>query len=140
MRTKKDNWVSGVFFALAVLCFIMAGTVKAELIASPPEKCVSDVEYGPGSCIKKPYEIDNVLITFFWFDTEAEMQQWFFDEYGEFDEDMRSFSGSEPYADKNVCHLDLYAVRPILVDDDFTLSIGHEVIHCVHGPDYHVYW
>ncbi len=126
------------FFTIAVLLFALFA--EAELIDSAD--CVSDAEPGrAGSCIIKPYEVDNVLITFFWFDTEEELQVFFFEEYGEYDEQMRSFSLAEVYdEDKNICHLDLYAVRPILVDDDKTLSIGHEVLHCVNGPDYQVTW
>lgn len=94
--------------------------------------------------IMKPYEIDNVIITFYWFDTEKEMQEYYLEHFGEetnetiVDEYMRGFSASEPIPSKNICYLDLYAVRPLEVDDDPTLSIGHEVLHCVHGPDYHV--
>jgi len=93
--------------------------------------------------IIKPYEIGNILITFFWFDTESEMQEFYFENVGkkkgddEIDRLMRGFSGSEAYPDKNMCHLDLYAVRPIKVDGDRTLTIGHEVLHCVYGPSYH---
>ncbi len=128
------------FMGKGVGVAILATLLLLGYDAARAEECASDVEYGPGSCIKKPYEISNVLLTFFWFDTEEEMQKYFLDEYDELDEDMRAFSGSEPYPDKNVCHLDLYIVRPTYVDDDDTLSIGHEVLHCVHGPDYHVFW
>ncbi len=129
----KRNLITVLLFTIALFCFAMAAFA---------EECESDVLEGrAGSCIEKPYEIENVLITFFWFDTEEEMQAYYVEqEFGPLDKLMRSFNGSEPYPDKNICHLDLYAVRPVKVDDDYTLSIGHEVIHCVHGPDYHVTW
>ena len=96
--------------------------------------------------IMKPYEIDNVMITFYWFDTDKEMQEYYLEHFGEeanedvIDEYMRGFSASEPVPEKNICHLDLYAVRPLEVDDTYTLTIGHEVLHCVHGPGYHIDW
>lgn len=94
--------------------------------------------------IVKLYEIDNVLITFFWFDTELEMQKYYAKHFlkadiNKIDPLMRGFSADEPYIEKNICHLDLYAVRPLKVDDDMTLTIGHEVLHCVHGQ-YHKVW
>ncbi len=96
--------------------------------------------------ISKPYEISNVLITFFWFDTEKEMQEYYFENVGKaagelkVDIRLRGYSASEPYEDKNICHLDMYVVRPTEVDDDKTLTIGHEVLHCVYGPHYHIDW
>lgn len=92
--------------------------------------------------IVKPYEIGNVLVTFFWFETYAEMQEYYRVKYKEekIDQQMRGFSAAEPYPDKNICHLDLYTVRPKEVDDNVTLTIGHEVLHCVHGPRYHRIW
>lgn len=95
--------------------------------------------------IVKLYEIDNVLITFFWFDTELAMQEYYVEHFLEdvdidkIDPLMRGFSADEPYVKQNMCHLDLYAVRPTEVDDDMTLTIGHEVLHCVHGQ-YHKVW
>jgi len=119
------------WFALALLCLA---------VAAFGEECESDVEFGPGSCIEKPYEIDNVLITIFWFDTEEELRAYQKKHFKVDDKLVRAFSGSEPYETKNVCHLDMYVVRPTYVDDDRTLSVGHEVLHCVYGPDYHVIW
>jgi len=88
--------------------------------------------------IYKPYEIENVLVTFFFFDTELELQKYRAEiEEEDIDRRMKAYSLSEPYPDKNICHLDAYVVRPQIVDDDFTTSVGHEVLHCVHGPEYH---
>ena len=81
--------------------------------------------------IEKPYEIDNVLVTFFWFDSLAELQI-YFDE-----ERIEGMSECELYEDKNIAHCDVYAVRPKDVDDEYTLTIGHEVLHGVYGDKYH---
>ena len=94
--------------------------------------------------ISKPYEISNVMITLFFFDTYLEMQEYYLEHFGEENEEteidplMMGFSWSDPLPAKNICRLELYVVRPIEVDDDPTATIGHEVLHCVHGPDYHV--
>ncbi len=87
--------------------------------------------------IQKPYEIDNVLITFFWFDTLEELQAFVADDNDwTIEADLLGLSAYEPYPEKNFCHLDMYAVRPQEVDDEPTVTIGHEVLHCVHGA-YH---
>ena len=96
--------------------------------------------------ISKPYEIENVVITFYFFDTELEMQEYYLEHFGEqegeteIDTLMRGFSDSAGDAEKNICLVDLYVVRPQEVDDKPTLTIGHEVLHCVYGPGYHVKW
>jgi|GEM_PF-6626830 len=94
--------------------------------------------------IVKPYEITNVMVSIFFFDTEAEMQDYRFLHFAEelniveVERDILGFSGSEPYAEShNFCHLDMYVVRPTVVDDEETSTIGHEFLHCVYGPDYH---
>lgn len=93
--------------------------------------------------ISKPYEINTVLVTFFWFDTYEALQDHYFETFGKDKGDegpdrlMAGYSGTETYLTHNFCHLDLYAVRSSEVDDDEALTIGHEVLHCVHGPGYH---
>ena len=120
--------VYGIWIFLCVLlCFAMA--VKAEYIS-------------------KPYEITNVMITFFFFDTEEEMQAYYRDNFAEaegeeklIDKFLRGFSFVEEYEEeKNICHMDMYVVRPIEVDDDKVDTIGHEVLHCVYGSEYHTRW
>ena len=96
--------------------------------------------------ISKPYEIENVVITFYFFDTELEMQEYYLEHFGEqegeteIDTLMRGFSDSAGDVEKNICLVDLYVVRPQEVDDAKTKTIGHEVLHCVYGPGYHVKW
>jgi len=94
--------------------------------------------------IYKPHEITTVLITFFWFDTIEEMHEEYVKVFGEKGlevEDptrgLEGFSGVEEYMPHNFCHLDMYVVRPKSVDDEHVLTIGHEVLHCVYGVDYH---
>jgi len=97
-----------------------------------------------GTDIYKPeYEIDNVLVTFIWFDSKTSMQEYYHSEHADEDEEidklMQGFSLWEPNVEKNICHIELYTVRPSAVDDNETTSIGHEVLHCVSGH-YHVAW
>ena len=119
--------VYGIWIFLCVLlCFAMA--VKAEYIS-------------------KPYEIENVLLTIYFFDTEEEMQAYYRDNFAELegelkiiDERLRGFGYTEVNEEHNICHLDMYVVRPQEVDDEHVTTIGHEVLHCVYGPGYHVRW
>lgn len=120
MRFQTKLKLSSLLFFIAIFCLFMgiASTSRAEEI-------------------QKPYEIDNVLITFFWFDTLEELQSFVAVENDwTIETDLQGLSAYEPYVDKNFCHLDMYVVRPREVDDEYTLTIGHEVVHCVHG-DYH---
>jgi len=140
MKRTIHKWITVLLFAFALFCFAMAAFADSDLRDFEAE-CVSDVEFGPGSCIEKPYEISNVLLTIFWFDTEEEMRDYYIEQgFGNPDRLMRAFSASEVYEEKGMCHLDVYLVRPTLVDDYETTSVGHEVLHCVYGPDYHVTW
>ena len=83
--------------------------------------------------IHKAHEIDTVLITFFWFNTLEDLNEYFPDE----DDRLSGYSECEPYAAHNFSHCDLYVVRPQIVDDEHTLTIGHEVLHGVYGDQYH---
>jgi len=82
--------------------------------------------------IAKPFEIDTVVVTFFWFDTLAELNAAFPEDDGR----LSGWSDCEIYEDHNFAHCDFYVVRPQVVDGEHTLTIGHEVVHGVHG-DYH---
>lgn len=111
---------------LILLAFLLSTTVHAEFIM-------------------KPYEIQNVLITFYFFDTELQMQEFYRDNFAEeqgevikVDPLLRGFSLVEGRPEKHICHVDMYVVRPAEVDDDKVLTIGHEVMHCVYGPNYHI--
>lgn len=95
--------------------------------------------------IMKPYEIQNVLITFYFFDTDLQMQEFYRDNFAEeqkevveIDPLLRGFSLVEGRPEKHICHVDMYVVRAMEVDDEYTTTIGHEVLHCVYGPNYHI--
>ena len=83
--------------------------------------------------ISKPFELDSVLITFFWYDTLAELNEAFPDDEGR----LSGYSECEHYLDHNLAHCDIYVVRPQIVDGEHSLTLGHEVLHGVHGPRYH---
>ncbi len=94
--------------------------------------------------IDKPFEITNVLSTIFFFDTYAEMTAVWNEDHPDDYEDpndpisiLMGFSYCEHYEERNFAHCDLYLVRPTEVDDDETLTIGHELLHGVYGEEYH---
>ena len=75
------------------------------------------------------------------------MQEYYRDNFAEaegeqklIDTLLRGFAYAEVNEEKNMCHLDMYVVRPKEVDDEHVTTIGHEVLHCVYGPGYHVRW
>jgi len=73
------------------------------------------------------FEIENVLVTVFWFETETELQEYF----GE--ERLIGNSECEVKPEKNISYCDLYLIRPKLVDGDATTTIGHELLHGLFG-------
>jgi hypothetical protein len=115
MKSWKRN-LSEWLVLLAVFLFFTAAQVKAE-------------EY-----IAKPFEMDSVYITFFWFDTLQEMRKWVATniEDEKYDPELMGFSLCEHYEEHGAAHCDLYVVRPKIVDDEATLTIGHEVLHGVY--------
>ena len=132
-----------VLSKLLILLIISTGmgacaTQPAERMTLAPQESVAS-----GEEIYKPYEKTNIAVTLFLFDTLEEMQDYRFEKFGEElgliepERDILGFSGSEPYTTHDFCHLDMYVVRPTLVDDEETSTIGHEFLHCVYGPDYH---
>ena len=87
---------------------------------------------------KSQGRIDNILITMFWFDSLAELQEAVAEmEEEEIDDRLEGYSLIERYEVHNMCHMDMFAVLPNEVDGQHTLTIGHEVVHCVFGEDYH---
>ena len=93
--------------------------------------------------IKKSFEITNVLSTYFLFDTAEEMVAAWNNLYPESPEDLKDpnylqgFSTCEFYPERNFSHCDVYVVRPVAVDGENTLTIGHENVHGIYGADYH---
>ena len=90
---KMHRRITVLLFAISLFCFAMAAfsnDAKAEFIS-------------------KPYEISNVMITFFFFDTEEEMQVYYRDNFAEaegeeklIDERLRGFSYVEVYEEHNI--------------------------------------
>lgn len=94
-------------------------------------------------------EITSVWVKIHFFDTQAEMVARYNELYPEDAEDEslqgfslcerilpRDFPGEEhvvkPYAE-----CEIWQVRPKTVDDEHTVTLGHEVLHGVFGPEYH---
>jgi len=86
---------------------------------------------------KSKGEISNVLVTIYWFDTTSEMSAHVEEHFGQDPERLQGFSMIERYGDRDLCHMDMFVVRPNEVDDEHTLTIGHEILHCIYGKDYH---
>ena len=73
------------------------------------------------------FEIENVLVTVFWFESEAALQE-YFDE-----ERLTGYSECEHKPAKNIAYCDLHLMRPEFVDDDATTGVGHELLHGLFG-------
>ena len=87
---------------------------------------------------KSQGQVSNILVTIFWFDTLSELQEYIAEmDEEEVDDRLQGYSLIERYDDRDMCHMDMYAVVPNEVDGNHTLTIGHEVLHCVYGEDYH---
>lgn len=105
--------------------------IGAEIIVKDlPEQCFSP--YAP--VLYQEFEVQNVGITVHWYDTKAQMQ----DDLGDLfpDRDYSAASQCEKKPEFNISYCDIYVVRPTMVDDNATLSIGHEVLHGLIG-DFH---
>lgn len=82
------------------------------------------------NCSNEPGRVDNVAISFFWFASLADLREHFDDDT------LEGYSECERYS-TNFAHCDIYVVRPKIVDGEFTLTIGHEVMHGVCGQKFH---
>jgi len=85
--------------------------------------------YGDETVIPE-FEIENVLITVFWFENAWELQEHFSESL------LEGMSECEIKEDKNIAYCDLYLIRPKFVDDDATTGVGHELLHGLFGS-YH---
>jgi len=47
------------------------------------------------------------------------------------------FSACERKPEKNIAYCDIWQLAPSKVDGDNTLTLGHELMHGVAGPNYH---
>ena len=82
--------------------------------------------------VKPEVEITNILFTVFWYDSEEEMRKALKEE----DKEVQGSSLCEHLEDENITYCWLSMVRPKFVDDEDTLSVGHEFLHGAWG-DYH---
>ena len=85
------------------------------------------VESGP---IVADGVIENVLITFFFYDSYAEMWAAIPEKFAG---KVEGLSVCERKVDKNIAYCDVYQLRPTRVDGWHTLTMGHEVEHGVFG-------
>ena len=98
-------------------------------------QCVEYANEEPEICnepIKPEFRIENMLVTIFYYDTLQAFQE----DTGETDPEVRGHSLCETKPDKNIAYCDFYVVMPKFVDDDFTMTFGHEALHGLLG-DYH---
>ncbi len=98
------------------------------------ERCYAP--YAPD--LIKEFENNNVGITVTWYDNVDELREAMIDKFGMVwdDRDIQAASNCEHKPEFNISYCDIYAVRPTMVDDDTTTSIGHEVLHGLLGA-YH---
>lgn len=75
-------------------------------------------------------EITNVVSTFVFYETYEEMWE-------DFGEEIEGWSECFRDLENNIAYCTIWSVRPTFVDDEHTLTIGHEVEHGIWGPGYH---
>ena len=126
-RARSRGIVLGIAlgFLLSALLHSVAKAeelyVEAWVEEEPVEQCFS-----PYAEVFKPeFMIENVLVTMFWYDTIEEFRE----ETGETDPDVHAMSLCETKPEKNIAYCDVFMVLPGRVDDDATLSGGHEYFH-----------
>jgi len=127
-RAHVSGWLFGLAVGLLVSAFLHGVDAKAEdqyveawVEEAPVEQCFS-----PYAEVFKPeFMIENVLVTMFWYDTIEEFRE----ETGETDPDVHAMSLCETKPEKNIAYCDVFMVLPGRVDDDATLSGGHEYFH-----------
>ncbi len=144
-----SDWLGrymGWLLAIALSAMLIAVTrVQAEelveivitaTLAETPEGERCYAPYSPD--LIKEFENNNVGITVHWYDTKAELVEALVDKFGEIweDRDIQAASDCENKPEFNISYCDLYMVRPTMVDDDTTMSVGHEVLHGLLGA-YH---
>ncbi len=94
------------------------------------ERCYAP--YAPD--LFKEFEVQNVAITVHWYDSKEELVEELGAAFG--DRDFSAASDCEKKPEFNISYCDIYVVRPTSVDDDATMSVGHEVLHGLLGA-YH---
>jgi len=117
-----------VFAWLMFVCLVTMGVVY-DGVADVPEPVIPT------------HRITEVEVTVVWYDTHAEAtaeynrrypdesidEIWGFAVYEDF-----QYEGNEDWF--TAC--EIHQVRPVIVDDQDTLTLGHEMLHCLEG-EYH---
>lgn len=116
--------------------YIEAWVDEVPAVEEPPEGERCYAPYSPD--LIKEFEVNNVGLTIHWYDTREELYDALVDLFGVIweDRDIQAASDCEKKPEFNISYCDIYAVRPTTVDDDTTMSIGHEVMHGLLGA-YH---
>ena len=149
-RWDVSDWIGRhmgwlVAIALGAICiyghnayaeelYIEAWVDEVEAIPPEGERCYAP--YSPD--LIKEFENNNVGITVHWYDSVDEFREAMLDMFGEIwdDRQIQAASDCDKQPEFNISYCDIYAVRPTMVDDDTTMSIGHEVLHGLLGA-YH---
>lgn len=85
--------------------------------------------YHSGQPFEQEHDVRDVLARLHWFDTLEDLQK-------EFGEDVLGFSECSVAEDQDFAICDLYLVRPQTIDDEWTNTVGHELLHGAYGQ-YH---
>ena len=143
-RASLRGTLIGVTVAFLLMALINSGTVRAEdryveAWVEAEEVVEEELEgercYAPYAPKLSPeFEVENMSFTVYWYDTKEELVEDVGDLFGA--RDFTAASDCEKKPEFNISYCDLYLVRPISVDDDATMSVGHEVLHGLLGA-YH---
>lgn len=121
-----DRIIRVLFFLLAVTVFLWLA------MAMPARADECDLGHDSGKPFKAQSVVDNILITMFWFDTLEDLRE----AIGDPEDETCGYSECEIVEEKNIAYCHIYAVRPRLIDDVWTSTLGHEALHGIWG-DYH---
>lgn len=116
-----------IFFSLVAVVFLVSllsvrdGVRERALKQDPVSQSTKTKER-----VKPEFDIENVMITFYWFDTLEELKT-------ELNENVLGLADCDWNPDKNIAYCDIYAVRATYVDDEEACTIGHEVLHASQG-------
>ena len=76
--------------------------------------------------------VRNVLVTFVFYDDYISLNEAFLEPVP-----IEGFSICERNVKANIAFCEIHQIGPVMVDDNHTLTMGHEVLHGVVGSEYH---
>ena len=130
-RARWKGFMWGFWIASALAVFFASAAASAE----EPEELENERCYAPYAPeLVKEFEVDNIVVTVHWYDSVEEMTSEMGDIFGT--RDWSAASDCEKKPEFNISYCDIYVERPTSVDDNATMSIGHEVLHGLFGA-YH---